>query len=484
MFLPRFLRTSDPSPTTLAGQVPEILRLVDDAREARQERCIRLLEELAPLLQENEISERERELQWAPRFSTFKYLHDDELGLSHIIADLLDPLAEHGQGARFLKKMLKIFSKTRRWYDKLSLSVADSIRVKREHWIPEGGRIDIIVEIPLEGEHFCIAFENKPYAHDLKRQIIMYLHYLREQYGTRFLLVYLPPNFRWPDEISLPKAERENWRENFSIMPYLEKRSSSKNKPSLEKWFAACQDVCDAERVRWFLRDAQTFFQRQFGVTSMSNNPDARFVQKYLSDNPSQLRAALAIHDAWIPVRDDVCNQFLKHLKKIANCRLNKLLSDCNVQCYFGEENQWRNFLWISKDDWMRYEHSPGHLDQRIQIRLEPDGRGPNNWFWGIRSPKPLEEMSKTERERREKLSIALKRDGLNPADNNSWWLQWKYLSSYRNWDPIVPELFEECEKGEGPITDHCVDGLLELVQRAIPAIDEVETAKQANSSE
>ena len=463
----------------MVEQVPEILRRVDDARDARRKNYVQLISGLEPLLQENEISERKRELQLAPRFSTFKYLQDDELGLSHMIADLLDPVAEHGQGAKFLEKMLEVFpDKTHGWFDGRSLAITAPVCVTREQWIPEGGRIDIIVEIPLAGEHSCLAFENKPYAHDLKNQILMYLHYLRERYGKRFLLVYLPSNFRWPDEISLPKAERKNWQENFSIMPYLEKRPSSKNKPSLEKWFAACQDVCDAERVRWFLKDAQTFCQQQFGITSMSDNPDVRFVQKHLTENPSQLRAALAIHDAWIPVRDDVCNQFLKHLKKIANGRLKKLTSDCNVQCYIGEEKQWRNFLWISKNDWMRYEHSPSHLDQRIQIRLEPDGRGPNNWFWGIRSPKPLEEMSKAERERREKISIALERKELNPADNNRWWLQWKYLPSYRNWDPIVPELFEECKKGEGPITNHCVDGLLELVQRTIPVIDEVETVK------
>ncbi|MDE2645731.1 MAG: PD-(D/E)XK nuclease family protein [Bacteroidota bacterium] len=475
---PRSSREFDPSPTAVADVVPEILQQVDDAREDRQENCVRFLEYLAPHLQEVGRFEREYKYQLAPRFNTFNYLRDDELGLSRIIADLLDPLAEHGQGTSFLEKMLNVFPETRGWLDELHSAVAEPIRVEKERWIPEGGRIDIIVDIPLSGGRYCLAFENKPYAHDLGDQIFMYLRYLRKQYRKRFLLVYLPPVYRWPDEISFPKAERKKWQGHLNIMPYIGEDTS------LEKWFAACQKVCRAQRVRWFLKDAQTFCQQQFGKTSMSDNPDVRFVQKYLSENPSQLRAALAVHDAWIPVRDDVCNQFLKHLKKTANFRLKKLPSDCNVQCYFGEEKQWRNFLWISKDEWMRYEHSPSPLDQRIQIRLEPDGRGPNNWFWGIRSPKPLEEMSKTERERRQKLSIALKREGLIPVDNNSWWLQWKYLSSYRNWDPIVPELFEECEKGEGPITDHCVAGLLELVQRAIPAIDEVETAKQANSSE
>ena len=89
-------------------------------------------------------------------------------------------------------------------------------------------------------------------------------------------------------------------------MPYIGKDAS------LEKWFVACQDVCDAERVRPFLKDAQRFCQQQFGETPMSINPDVLFVRDYLSDNPSQLSAALAVHDAWVLVRDDVCKRFLR----------------------------------------------------------------------------------------------------------------------------------------------------------------------------
>ena len=246
----------------VANQVSEILHLVDNARLARRENCVRLLEELAPSLQEAKKSSSER--QEAPRFNSFKYLRDDEIGLSRVIADLLDPYAEHGQGASFLEALLAVLPDPPGWLNELHPETSDSIHVRPEHPIPEGGRMDITVEISSATGHACLAFENKPYASDLDRQIISYLEYLHKQYGTHFLLIYLPPVYRWPGENSFPKAEREKWGEHFGIMPYIGEDAS------LEKWLATCQEVCDAERVRSFLKDAQLFFQQQFGGIPMS----------------------------------------------------------------------------------------------------------------------------------------------------------------------------------------------------------------------
>ena len=250
MLIPQSFRAFDPSSMAVTNQVFEILRQVDEARQVRREHCERLLEELAPILQEAKKSSPER--QEAPRFSSFKYLRDDEIGLSNVIADLLDPHAEHGQGTSFLEAMLEVVPDPPGWLTGLHLATAHSIHVKQEHWIPEGGgRMDITVEISSATGHACLAFENKPYANDLDRQIESYLEYLDKQYGTHFLLIYLPPVYRWPAENSFPRAEREKWREQFSIMPYIGEDTS------LEKWFATCQEKCDAERVRSFLKDAQ-----------------------------------------------------------------------------------------------------------------------------------------------------------------------------------------------------------------------------------
>ncbi|MYI84745.1 MAG: hypothetical protein F4058_05330 [Rhodothermaceae bacterium] len=464
----------------VTNQVFEILRQVDEARLARQEHCKRFLKELAPILREAKKSSPER--QEAPRFSSFKYLRDDEIGLSRVIADLLDPHAEHGQGTSFLEALVEVLPDPPGWLNGLRLATTDSIHVTPEHWIPDGGgRIDITVDISSATGHACLAFENKPYAHDLDRQIMSYLRYLRKQYGTRFLLIYLPPVYRWPADNSFPQAEREKWREHFRIMPYIGEDTS------LEKWLATCQEVCGAEQVRSFLKDAQTFCKQQFGETPMSTNPDVLFVRDYLNSNPSQLRAALAIYDAWIPVRDTVCKRFLEHLREAINDRLRNVLtdvaSDCNVWCNYGGEKQYSNGLWISRDDWAEYDDLPNSWNRRAKIGLSSRSQGPNNWIWGVNIPKPVGKMSGEERGRRDEISIALERHGLRLPKNSDWWLQYEWLTRNQSWDMIASELAEECEAGGGPITEFYVNGLLDIARCAIPAINEIETVNRADSS-
>ena len=81
---------------------------VDGFRRGRQRECVRLLQELTPHLHAARAVERELDRQLARRFNIFRYLRRDALGLSRIIADLLDPIAEHGQGTTFLESMLEL----------------------------------------------------------------------------------------------------------------------------------------------------------------------------------------------------------------------------------------------------------------------------------------------------------------------------------------------------------------------------------------
>lgn len=53
--------------------------------------CHDLFVEITPRLEADRKLERELDCHLAPRFNVFKYLRKDELGLSCIIADLLDP---------------------------------------------------------------------------------------------------------------------------------------------------------------------------------------------------------------------------------------------------------------------------------------------------------------------------------------------------------------------------------------------------------
>lgn len=423
---------------------------------------MRLLSELTPRLQAAKIVERQLDRYLARRFNVFKYLREDELGLSHMIADLLNPASEHGQGTRFLEAMLDALPETRGCFGQLRSQSADPIRVAREHCTTEGRFIDITVDIPTPAGRFCLAFENKPYAADQDGQAESYLEYLRTQYGARFLLVYLPPVHRWPDEASLPQADSACWKDHFRIMPY------TGGEASLQDWFATCRKQCDADRVSLFLKDAESFCQQRFGESTMTN-AETRFVSEYLSDNPSHLRAALAVHDAWPLWRADVCQRFLEHLRRIVEKRLPNdvpgVESDFRVRCSKGERKS--SDLWITRDAWVRYHELPPNKDGRTTIRLQSAKAGPTSWYWGVCSPKPLDQLTEAEKERHEELCAALGRRGLSLAnDKGDRYAQWEWLSSrYGNWHSRAPDLYEECEAGKGPITTYYVNGLIDIAQ-------------------
>lgn len=471
----------------------DCVRLLDDVdgiRRRRQRGCIRLLQELTPHLHAARAVDRELDRHLARRFNVFRYLRDDELGLSRIIADLLDPTGEHGQGATYLEAMLELLE--------VAPTASDSGRVRVVTERGTGGRfIDITVEIPTDVGRFCLAFENKPYAGDQFRQCVDYLKFLDHEYGDRFLLVYLPPRFRMPDESSLPLADyRRRWTNHFRVLPYVaDDAPNGDNGPSdedggalvradsgaddapaedndtdheatathdhavvgdgasLADWFGTCCKLSDAERLRWFLREAQLYCREHFGDSTMADT-EARYVREYLDQNPRHLHAAFAVARAWPSVKHDVCRRFLEHLRDRVEERVSEempaIREDLQVDCHYEGDKRWSNRLWLLR-----------------RIVIESGGPGPNSWYWGVLNPDP--------KTLREQLLVALKRRGLSLQHDSEGWPQYEYLPRYGHWDRRVPELVQELTEGGGKITDYYVNGLLNIAEKAIPAFDEVE---------
>ena len=483
--------------------VSRLLNHLEEVRQARNEDCVRLLQELTPHLQ----AVREQDRRLARHFNVFRYLRDDELGLSRIIADLLDPDGEHGQGATYLEAMLELLE-----VREVAPAGSDSGRVRVVTERGTGGRfIDITVDVPANGRTFCLAFENKPYAGDQQRQCIDYLEFLKREYGEHFLLVYLPPRHRMPEESSLPLADyRERWTKHFRVLPYVaddaphgDDRPSGEDGAalvhadsgaddarteddapaeetatdheataahaeavvgdgtSLADWFGTCWKLSEAERLRWFLREAQRYCQEHFGDWTMTDT-EARHVREYLDENPRHLHAAFAVARAWPSVMHDVCRRFLEHLRDRVEERVSvempEIREDLWVDCHYEGEKKWSNRLRLMR-----------------RIMIESDGPGPNGWYWGVRDPNP--------KTLREELLAALKRRGLSLQHTSDGWPRWEYLPRYRHWDRHVPELVQELTDGGGKITDYYVNGLLSIAKKAIRAYDEVERANQSASA-
>ena len=533
-------QTSVPS----VDSASELLHHLDDVRRARNTDCVRLLQELTPHLHAARAVERELDRHLARRFNIFRYLRDDELGLSRIIADLLDPTGEHGQGTTFLEAMMELLgvdphagdparsglllsgrhTAATTWKERfgpLRSAGTDKFRVVRERWIPGPRYIDVTVDIPTDEGPCCLAFENKPYADDQPRQCKDYLEFLDSVYRGRFLLVYMPPRYRMPEEYSLPAEDRERWKNHFCVLPYVAEEAPLGNDDpldgdgaaltqadrgeddpraeddatdhivasarddaasvgdgaSLADWFGTCCKLSDAERLRWFLREGQLYCQHHFGDSTMTDT-EARYIREYLDENPRHLRAAFAVARAWPAVKHDVCRRFLEHLRDRVEERVRKefpdIAGDLDVGCQYGGDKNWSNYLRLYRHGWMRCEGESPRSGGRTAVILECGRGGPTSWVWGVRGAKDKDHMTEPEKKRREELEGALKRQRLSLPDGWGHWPQLGY-PQYQDWTAIVPELVHELADGGGKIADHYVNGLLQIAEKAIPAIDEVE---------
>ena len=313
---------------------------MDEARHAERRRLQQFFVELNPVLEAARKLERELDRHLAHRFNVFDYMGEDrpsEVLLSKIIADLLDPKARHGQGTSLLEILLEeLHAESGTLMPRPDLS--KPVRVRRERVIPGKRRIDITVDIATGAGPGCLAIENKPYADDQRHQVRDYLKHLDSEYDDRFLLIYLSPRGEGPTGYALPREELPRWRGRFVVMPYwgdpggadregeyaqadesgLEDEGGAdaneaeagdeaddapedgqalpddafadfRTRFSLADWFAACRTQCHADRLRWFLRDAEAFCRQHFGGHSMATDSDTQAIQDYLFANPNQL---------------------------------------------------------------------------------------------------------------------------------------------------------------------------------------------------
>lgn len=192
---------------------------------------------------------RRVEPQLASEFNVLRYARTDEMGLSQILADLLDPKGPHGQGSRFLECFLK-----RYWSERASVSSVANVRteVTTDRIAKRQRRIDIEVDL---GD--CVlGIENKPWAADQQAQIADYLEHLKK-IGRPFKLLYLAGHEgRLPAEGSITSKEFQDRVE--------EKTLGTIDYSELREWLRDCLQCCENERVSMFLRDLDRFIASRF----------------------------------------------------------------------------------------------------------------------------------------------------------------------------------------------------------------------------
>ncbi len=238
-------------------------REIDSTTEAYEDELTSFFSGLGPAVDIASRAQKEMDRRIATKFSIFDYFHERETDLSRVFAGLLKPSGAHGQGDLFLSLFLK---ETLPNYS--PPSDLHKCKVHLEYSTHERRRIDIVLEMP---DNHWIGIENKPWAEEQKRQVEAYIEYLQDKVkkSRTAWILYLSGNGSDPE--TLPGDPRRS--ECCRTVPYRKnsKRGSLENSIeknsngcSLENWIEQCWRECEAERVRWFLKDLLEYIQRNF----------------------------------------------------------------------------------------------------------------------------------------------------------------------------------------------------------------------------
>ena len=434
--------------------------------EVSERELERFFAEVAPRLETAQTLDDELDRQLARRFNVFRYLRTDEMGFSRMIADLLDPAGDHGQGAAFLK----LLTEKLEFAQDVNPSDLGNAKVQTERQIDGRRRIDIVVEI--DSEH-CLAIENKSnFAGDQERQVADDLDWLK-RYGHS-LLVYLHPTGEGPSEESVARETIKELETKtprpFVIMPCYSRDTSSDRfdnlrlQFSLVDWLADCRRNCDVDRLRWYLRETEAYCRQRYGGNIVTDSKKST-VAEFVPGDSRNVATAMAVHEVWPEVAQKIKSEFL-------NLIYRRLPKDMEGDWNDGQKPL-GSYIYIYHKSWR-----PFATDDQwnlTMIYMEAESKGSTNWDIGVWLPR-VSDVSEDDRrdatELHEEIGKLSKSLGKNQDDSWPWW-EW-VKEEYRYWDPLIPKLDEEVKAEGGEISDYFVGKFEEIDCRTRAIIDRI----------
>lgn len=116
-------------------------------------------------------------------------------------------------------------------------------------------RIDIVVSF---GHSIGVGIENKPRAGPQLGQVDDYTKQLQAQYPT-WLLIYLSGNGDPPPPESLPTNRRDALLAEGTYVEW-------SYPVEFATWLKECTRLCEADKVRWLIRDFQRYVASSFSL--------------------------------------------------------------------------------------------------------------------------------------------------------------------------------------------------------------------------
>ena len=289
----------------------------------------------------------------APGFNVVSLLRPDELRLSVVLAELLDPAGSHAQGRRFWALFAEHFQLPAWTRNARNLRVRTEVRTDALSTTER--RIDVLIE--LDGDA-AVAIENKPWATDQADQVADYLLHLSRRYSNGHLLLYLSGNGRGPESPSIRDADR--------IIVLADGRFLVAGFADLLPWLAACRSACEAPAVTAFLSELETYIRAEF--MGVQDSMKTSLIVEEATRNGAAVEAALEIARAV----DDIRVKLLDDLEG----QLRALIAEAHQPWTLTADTNWSakgqgfSFQLASRDSYtVRFQFELSGLSLALEIR-------------------------------------------------------------------------------------------------------------------
>ena len=196
--------------------------------------------------------------QTAPGFNVFDFIKPTENVLSDILKFFLEPTASHGQGAFFLRSMIKQLRPD------LSVDYEGAV-VAREvltYSIPRNRRlIDVVATL----SDFILGIENKKFTGEGKKQIEHYCQHL-ENIAARprrpFCLLFLSRT--GAEALSIDPELAARYKQNNQLKSWSWERD-------IPAWLHECHTHCESDKIRHFIDDFRRYIARYLAIQKDRN---------------------------------------------------------------------------------------------------------------------------------------------------------------------------------------------------------------------
>lgn len=184
-------------------------------------------------------------------YNVFDFINPDERKLSDIIAFLLDPNEKHGQNVNFLYEFLCLIKGKTELLNAVEKDDLNNSNVYCEYftWGDKADYkiIDIFIVLKKESDEFVIAIENKPFVGEHHLQVNNYIDFLEGNYLDKYVFVFLSRS--GDDPVSIIDYNRKDLLKNKGTLV------STSYADLIKKWLDRCFKECEAEKIRWFIKD-------------------------------------------------------------------------------------------------------------------------------------------------------------------------------------------------------------------------------------